>query len=155
MDQERHTEILCRGCLQVIDPDTCGCGGSRKRHGSPLDEGHSFVPMGCTCLMQKETTVSGYVDPPDTKRIDWPFPWPRPDDIYGHNGPKAGVTCDVVVSGVLFSISPAKGEGFHTGRRRYHVLCEDCGDVLHNNTTGPPSYVRMHLEEKHGLKVRW
>lgn len=40
----------CSGCKAEIDPNVCGCGTSKKEHGNPMDEGHSFVPMGCNCF---------------------------------------------------------------------------------------------------------
>lgn len=43
-------EPQCMGCGNEIDPDTCGCGDSEKGHGTPMDVGHSFVPMGCDCM---------------------------------------------------------------------------------------------------------
>jgi len=49
-DMPAHLRALvCPGCNQEIDPETCGCGASRVGHGDPMDEGHSFVPMGCDC----------------------------------------------------------------------------------------------------------
>lgn len=152
MHDRPPTMPICTGCLQRIDPDVCGCGVSRKHHGNVFDAGHPFVPMGCDCLRSDKPLNS-----PDEryKQVDWPFPWPRPTDIYANNGPKPGRAVDVVVCGVLFSVSPAKGEGFHTGRRLYRVVCEDCQEVLHRTTTGPPAYVRTHLEDKHQILVRW
>jgi hypothetical protein len=31
-----------------MDPDTCHCGVPKEVH-HDMDEGHSFVPMGCVC----------------------------------------------------------------------------------------------------------
>ncbi len=45
---------VCRGCGNEIDPDTCHCGASREQG----HDGHSFIPMGCTC---------GYAEPPEPK----------------------------------------------------------------------------------------
>lgn len=39
---------LCSGCLSVLDPDYCCCGGARNTHAS-YDENHAFTPMGCIC----------------------------------------------------------------------------------------------------------
>lgn len=39
----------CGGCKRPIDPDLCWCGEFTKGHGTPLDVGHSAVPMGCCC----------------------------------------------------------------------------------------------------------
>lgn len=150
--KERQTEVLCRGCLQVIDPDTCGCGQNKKGHGNVFDEGHPFVPMGCNCLREGEPVPA---EDPKTKLIEWPFPWPEPKSVYESNGPPLGREYDVVVAGVLFLVKPANKTSYHTGRRQYRVICQDCDDVLHNNTNGPPSYIRNHLEEAHGIKVRW
>jgi hypothetical protein len=38
---------VCRGCGNQIDPTTCCCGGGPGCN--PMNDGHSFVPMGCTC----------------------------------------------------------------------------------------------------------
>ncbi len=48
----------CGGCGQVIDPDCCGCGTSREYHGSPMDEGHGFIPTGCDCSRASPETTS-------------------------------------------------------------------------------------------------
>ena len=49
--QDRFT---CKGCGNEIDPDVCCCGGEIKKH--VFGDGHTPVPMGCTC---------GYVKEPD------------------------------------------------------------------------------------------
>jgi len=45
---------------------------------------------------------------------------------------------DVVFSG---------DEGFHTGRTKFKVTCNTCGEVLHHNTTGPEHWIRIHEED--------
>lgn len=47
--REVLADLVCPGCKQEIDPDTCGCGAARVGHGDPMDEGHAFVPLGCDC----------------------------------------------------------------------------------------------------------
>lgn len=41
---------LCSGCGSYVDDETCGCGASIKDHGSPMNAGHTPLPMGCDCL---------------------------------------------------------------------------------------------------------
>lgn len=48
---------VCSGCKQEIDPDCCGCGAPRENHGSPMDVGHDFIPMGCDCLRSRSDVV--------------------------------------------------------------------------------------------------
>lgn len=153
MDEERHTEVLCRGCLQKIDPDTCWCGASRKYHGNVMDEGHSFVPMGCNCLRISDEEEPKVAD----KVIDWPFPWKKPESVYESDGPiaKRGRQHDVVVCNVLFMVASTGDGGFSTGRRRYRVDCQDCNEILHENTTGPSFRIRDHLRDRHAIRVRW
>ena len=40
---------ICPGCGQEIDPDVCHCGDLIKDHSNPMNDGHSPIPMGCTC----------------------------------------------------------------------------------------------------------
>lgn len=42
-----ETHVICRGCNQEIDPETCGCGSGKDGHGTY--DGHGFIPMGCDC----------------------------------------------------------------------------------------------------------
>lgn len=51
--EQADRPVTCQGCGKEIDPDTCGCGDSRKGHGSPINTGHSFVPAGCDCFRHK------------------------------------------------------------------------------------------------------
>lgn len=50
---------ICKGCGQKIDPECCGCGDSKKNHGSSLLVGHNFVPMGCDCHRAGRGDASG------------------------------------------------------------------------------------------------
>lgn len=43
---------ICRGCGNKIDPTTCCCGGGPGCY--PMNDGHSFVPMGCRCYSNDE-----------------------------------------------------------------------------------------------------
>lgn len=43
---------ICPGCKREVDPDTCGCGDSKRFH-SAMDPGHSFVPIGCVCFYDR------------------------------------------------------------------------------------------------------
>ena len=46
-----------------------------------------------------------------------------------------------------YSICRTGDEGIHTGRPRWWVACVTCGEVLHENTTGPMENVEMHERE--------
>lgn len=46
--------VTCDGCGQEIDPDCCGCGGSKEGHGNVMNEGHPFIPMGCDCYRAEQ-----------------------------------------------------------------------------------------------------
>lgn len=57
--EKRNPEIgeghaICGGCNQEIDPECCGCGDTKKDHGSPMLVGHNFIPMGCDCYRNKK-----------------------------------------------------------------------------------------------------
>lgn len=39
--------------------------------------------------------------------------------------------------------------GCDSGRKRYFVKCKECNQLLHSNTTGPTSHIKMHEEESH------
>jgi hypothetical protein len=45
---------LCGGCFQAIEPDTCGCGDSRKAHENGFAFNHPFIALGCGCHKAKE-----------------------------------------------------------------------------------------------------
>ena len=45
-----ETPDVCSGCERLVDLSVCGCGSSLQSHGSPMTEGHAFVPLGCDCL---------------------------------------------------------------------------------------------------------
>lgn len=49
---------ICEGCRNEIDPEVCHCGDLCKDH-NPMMDGHSAIPMGCTC---------GYADQARTHR---------------------------------------------------------------------------------------
>ena len=34
--------------------------------------------------------------------------------------------------------------GIHSNRRRYRVQCLECGEVLHESTTGPICWIEQH-----------
>ena len=40
---------ICPYCRREIDTEVCWCGTEKKFHGTPIDDGHNFVPMGCEC----------------------------------------------------------------------------------------------------------
>ena len=52
-------EEVCPNCGNVIDPETCHCGGLISRHNS-MNDGHNPVPMGCTCGYDKEKEQEHY-----------------------------------------------------------------------------------------------
>lgn len=39
--------VICEGCKNEIDPETCGCGDPIKGHS--WSSGHAAIPMGCDC----------------------------------------------------------------------------------------------------------
>ena len=41
--------VFCPGCGEEIDPEVCHCGDFIKDHSNPMNDGHSPIPMGCTC----------------------------------------------------------------------------------------------------------
>lgn len=43
--------VICKGCSNEVDLDTCHCGSDRADHG--YGTGHAFVPMGCDCGRSK------------------------------------------------------------------------------------------------------
>jgi hypothetical protein len=43
---------ICSYCQSEIDPETCHCGTAVADHG--IYDGHSPVPMGCTCHLKIE-----------------------------------------------------------------------------------------------------
>jgi len=51
-----HTErleggdLVCSGCNKDIKPEVCGCGSDIEAHSNPMNDGHTFVPLGCDCL---------------------------------------------------------------------------------------------------------
>lgn len=49
---------VCTNCGSEIDPETCHCGMATADHG--VGEGHSPVPMGCTCHLEKLYEVWGW-----------------------------------------------------------------------------------------------
>jgi hypothetical protein len=62
---------VCPGCCKEIDPTTCGCGGSREFHGSPMDEGHYFIPMGCDCYRDKTPIEPPVSELTETTDLPW------------------------------------------------------------------------------------
>ena len=46
---------ICPECGNVVDPEICHCGNPINRHG--MEDGHSPVPMGCTCGYAKQRKV--------------------------------------------------------------------------------------------------
>lgn len=80
-----HGAERCPSCWNAIDPETCHCGEERKGHGSTIDVGHSFVPMGCVCGYTDRDRDKGprrdqnierwrkaHVRPPNTKHFKKP-----------------------------------------------------------------------------------
>lgn len=49
-----------------------------------------------------------------------------------------------------FKVEASGTFGFHTGRPRYRATCGACGEVVHEETTGPASLARYHMRERHG-----
>ncbi len=49
-DGKCESPEICPGCQNEIDPEVCGCGTAAYRYGNPMDEGHTFVPLGCDCM---------------------------------------------------------------------------------------------------------
>lgn len=59
--QTQPARVICSGCRNEIDPETCHCGDSIKGHGYGC--GHSPVPMGCDCMRSTP-------EPPADEAID-------------------------------------------------------------------------------------
>ena len=57
---ELEDVYICASCNHQIDPTCCHCGDPMQGHG--YDQGHSAIPLGCTC---------GYCDA-DKMRSDCP-----------------------------------------------------------------------------------
>lgn len=53
------------------------------------------------------------------------------------------------LAGVIFVITATAEIGFHSGRRRYRVVCSACPVEVHEATTGPDAQIRMHLAAAH------
>lgn len=51
--------MICKSCGWDIDEETCWCGEGTQGH--DMGNGHSFVPMGCTC---------GYADAENRRNPD-------------------------------------------------------------------------------------
>lgn len=49
-----------------------------------------------------------------------------------------------------YEVSETGDFGVDSGRKRFRVMCRECGMVLHGNTTGPEHYIEQHDKEKHG-----
>jgi len=62
--------IVCPGCTNEIDPTCCHCGTDRERHDS-WNDGHSFVPMGCTCGYDKSPRVETVRELTETTDLPW------------------------------------------------------------------------------------
>lgn len=56
---ERRGIPVCPGCLHEIDPECCHCGSPMNTHG--WYDGHSGVPMGCTCGYHEADKMRGSV----------------------------------------------------------------------------------------------
>lgn len=48
-----------------------------------------------------------------------------------------------------YEVTPTGDEGFTSGRARFKVVCKECQNVLHENTTGPGSYIKDHEDFAH------
>lgn len=78
---------------------------------------------------------------------DWPFPWSQPKSHYDSDGPLKPIVFSI--KGVNFRVAPTGDTGVHTMRDRFLVICCDCQELLHANTTGPSSRIKQHLSETH------
>lgn len=43
-----------------------------------------------------------------------------------------------------YEVKDSGGTGIHSGRTRFSVKCVGCGEVLHQGTTNPSSYIKQH-----------
>jgi formylmethanofuran dehydrogenase subunit E len=43
-----------------------------------------------------------------------------------------------------YEVLPTGDEGFHSMRAKFSVRCKKCGEVVHENTTGPDCMMEMH-----------
>lgn len=47
-----------------------------------------------------------------------------------------------------FTVTPTGDVAFHTGRPRYRVVCDACGEEVHEGTTGPEVMAAYHTCER-------
>lgn len=78
------------------------------------------------------------------------LPWPPPISHYDSNGPRDGGPVEFNIAGNSFLVVKADDKiAPDTGRDRYKVVCLECDEILHEGTTGPPSYISEHLKKVH------
>lgn len=56
---------ICPGCMNLVDPDTCHCGGGMRQH--DLLSNHSPVAIGCVCYVHhcsSDPTAPAYFSDP-------------------------------------------------------------------------------------------
>lgn len=94
--------------------DRCTCPHPRSAH---PDDGHC---TGCAC--EKFTPHPLQDGTPETIRVVAAPPVEVPGYVIDATG----------------------DEGIHSGRARYRVTCQACGEIVHPNTTGPRQMAEMH-----------
>lgn len=57
---EKRGIHVCSSCLHEIDPECCHCGTPMDSHG--WYDGHSPIPMGCTCGYHEANKMRGSVN---------------------------------------------------------------------------------------------
>jgi len=88
--------------------------------------------------------------------VNTTLPWPEPISHYDSDGPrslKVGERLDFEIAGNRFRIESTDALAPTTLRTRYRVTCLECAEVLHEATTGPKTYLRMHLRDEHGRRM--
>jgi hypothetical protein len=96
---EYTPEHTCPRCMQEIDPDVCGCGDYIEGHGSPMETGHSPVPMGCDCGRGGNASYlpTESCDPVEQARTPIKTPW---ESV---SGTLAKVSCELGESAVALA----------------------------------------------------
>ena len=50
------------------------------------------------------------------------------------------------VKGHVLSLTPTGDRGSDSGRVRWRIECLTCRVILHENTTGPTTWIKQHLD---------
>jgi hypothetical protein len=61
------------------------------------------------------------------------------------DGPARAVTFDI--EGHRMVVTPTGDRAIHSDRRRFRVVCNSCGETVHEGTTSATTRVLQHIEE--------